>query len=224
MTEDKGNGFFRGATHRVILGSPTLQSSNRRICVPLRMPLTGESFADMPDWISTAYDAVAKSFPSVDAPVDVISDITLAFHNGKPNDKLFAEPSAKVPHSELKKFVCLRTEDPDDADIELQFKAYSSYSRDYWEWLGEIAGTKADIYMAFPTSMGVVQPAAAKSGTLDLDAEDEEDSNPLDTEAGRTGQVVVVPSAALQAKSGPKELAAFHEKEVSKGRSSKRPN
>ena len=107
MTEDKGNGFFRGATHRVILGSPTLQSSNRRICVPLRMPLTGESFADMPDWICTAYDAVAKSFPSVDAPVDVISDITLAFHNGKPNDKLFAEPSAKVPHRSLRSlFVC----------------------------------------------------------------------------------------------------------------------
>lgn len=212
------------ATPRVILGSPTLQASNRRICVPVRMPLNGDGFADLPDWISTAYDAVAKSFPSVDAPVDVISDIALAFYNGKPDEKLFTAPSAKVPHSELKKFVCLRTEDPDDAEIELHFKAYSSYSRDYWEWLGEIAGTKADIYMAFPTSMGVVQPAAAKSGTLDLDAEDEEESNPLDTEAGRSGQVVVVPSAALQAKSGPKELAAFHEKEVSKGRSSKRPN
>ena len=101
-----------------------------------------------------------------------------------------------MPHSELKKFVCLRTEDPDDAEIELHFKAYSSYSRDYWEWLGEIAGTKADIYMAFPTTMGVVQPAAAKSGTLDLD---DEESNPLDTERGRNEDVVVVPAA----KSGP---------------------
>jgi hypothetical protein len=118
-----------------------------------------------------------------------------------------------VPHSELKKFVCLRTEDPDDADIELQFKSYSSYSREYWIWLGEIAGTKADIYMAFPTTMGVVAKPAEKSGTLNLDADEK---HPLDTERGRNADVVVIPASA---KSGPKELAQFHAGEVEAGRS-----
>ncbi len=145
--------FFPGSNRRVILGSPTLQTTSRRVCIPIRMPLTGESFTGMPDWIGTAYEAVSKYLTEASPEVQEISDTTLAFFNDAPSGELFAPPSAKVPASTLKGFSVTRVDDPDeDPEVELQFKAYIPFTRNFWAWVGEMAGK--EVHMAFPSSLG----------------------------------------------------------------------
>ena len=143
--------FFPGTQRRVTLGSPTKQCSNGRIVFPIQMPLTGESFVGMPDWIGTGYDAVSKSFTEVDPEVQSVSDLVLAFSNDKPTGELFAPPSAKVPGAELKGFKITRVGEPDDPEVELHFKAFAPFTRDFWAWIGEMAGK--EVYMAFPSSL-----------------------------------------------------------------------
>lgn len=194
MAETK-EGFFPGASRRVILGSPTLQTSNRRICIPIRMPLDEDGFAGMPDWISDAYSAVYKSFTKVSPEVEQIADVTLAFANDKPKGELFAPPSSRVNQAELRGFSVVRTDDPADPEIELQFKAFAPYSRAFWAWIGEMAGK--EVYMAFPASLGVVKDEGPVTGELPL-AEAKE------------------PVEKAAKKSGPKDLAAEHLKHVGK--------
>lgn len=150
--------FFQGANRRVTIGSPTKQCSNGRIVFPIKMPLSGESFIGMPDWVGTGYTAVAQNFTEVDPEVQQVSDITLAFSNDKPAGELFEPPSAKVPGAELKVFKIKRTEDPDDPEVELHFKAFAPFTRDFWAWIGEMTGK--EVYMAFPSSLGGTVKAA----------------------------------------------------------------
>lgn len=173
--------FFHGANRRVTIGSPTKQCSNGRIVFPIKMPLTGESFVGMPDWVGTGYTAVSQNFTEVDPEVQQISDITLAFSNDKPAGELFQPPSAKVPGAELKGFKIKRTEDPDDPNVELHFKAFAPFTRDFWEWVGQMAGK--EVYMAFPSTMaGTVKAVKQESLPEEIpDAEAEAfagDSNP----------------------------------------------
>lgn len=143
--------FFKGVQRRVTIGSPTKQCSNGKIVVPISMPLSGESFVGMPDWISTGFEAVSKNFTQVDPEIQQVADIVLVFNNDKPAGEMFAAPNAKVPGGELKNFVVKRAGSPDDPEIELSFKVAAPFSRDFWQWLGEMAGK--EVWMAFPASL-----------------------------------------------------------------------
>lgn len=158
--------FFTGTNRRIILGSPTLQSTTRRICIPIRMPLTGESVIGMPSWLGDAYTAVSKFASDMTPEVEQIADITLAFDNQKPKDALFEMPAAKVPQAELRAFNVTRAGDSEEPDVELAFKAYTPYARDFWAWLGEMAGK--EVFMAFPSSLGgTVKAAPAEQTSFD---------------------------------------------------------
>ena len=85
--------FFPGANRRVTLGSPTKQCSNGRIVFAVQMPLTGESFASLPDWVGSGFEAVSKNFMEVNPEVQEVSDLALAFSNDAPKGELFAPPS-----------------------------------------------------------------------------------------------------------------------------------
>jgi hypothetical protein len=157
---------FQGAPHRVTIGSITKQSSNGRITFPLSMALTGETLGDLPDWVSEGYEAVSKTFTSLDPEVQEVADILLAFSNGKPKG-LFKNPDAKVPSATLRGFTITRVGDPDDPEVELHFKAFCPFSRDFWAWAGEMCGE--EVYMNFPTALATgAVPAVAESGTLPL--------------------------------------------------------
>lgn len=211
--------FFPGTSRRITLGSPTLQTSNRLICIPISMPLTGESFVGMPDWVGNAYEQVAKFFSHVDPEMQQITDVTLHFSNDKPSSEMFAAPSAKVPAANLRKFEVLRvgeTENPDGPDVEMHFKAYAPFTRDFWAWIGEMPGE--EVYMAFPSSLGGKIAIAPKQTDIDEVAAEEskilaDDSNPpADAPPTRSKN-------RKSGKNGPQELKAFHENEVAKGRS-----
>lgn len=148
--------FFPGSNRRVKIGSPTKQASNGRIVFGVSMPLTGETFTGMPEWVGEAYEAVSKHLNEASPEVQQVADITLAFSNEKPTGELFAHPSAKVPGAELKNFTVIRAGDAEDPDVELQFKAFTPFTRDFWAWVGEMAGK--EVYMAFPSS--IAKPVA----------------------------------------------------------------
>jgi hypothetical protein len=190
---------FAGAQRRVIIGSITKQSSTKRIVFPVQMPLGENSLGSLPDWVSEGYAAVAKQFTEVDPQVQQIAGLSVAFWNDTPENGMFAAPNVKVPDAELRGFVVKRVGEEDDPDIELQFKVYCAFNRELWAWLGEMAGE--EVQMAFPSSVGA-DKAAAKSAP--------DNQMPLEhpTPAG--------PKVVPPKKSGPKELAAFHEKLLAK--------
>jgi hypothetical protein len=167
--------FFPGANRRVTLGSPTKQCSNGRIVFAVQMPLTGESFAGLPDWVGSGFEAVSKAFMEVNPEVQEVSDLALAFSNDAPKGELFAPPSARLPGASLKGFKIVRAGEPDDPEIELHFKAYGPFTRAFWAWIGEMAGN--EVYMAFPSTVGgtvtVAKSAPADDDDLDLEPEPE---------------------------------------------------
>lgn len=230
--------FFEGTHHRVILGSPTKQVTSGRVCVPIRMPLDGESFSGMPEWVASAYQAVSRYLTHADPEVQQVAGLLLAFSDNKPKDELFTHPSAKASGAEIKNFTVLRVGDPDgDPEIELQFKAYIPYERRFWAWIGEMGGK--EVYMAFPASVGQTisvikpddqaklpideEPSAAEKEALTGDTKPE-DSPEFEEQVRksmggpknnpqRTRLESVRPS---RGKSGPKELAAYHANQADK--------
>ena len=194
---------FTGAPRRVTIGPVTKQSSTGRIVFPLSIVLSGELLGDLPDWVSDGFDAVTKGFTEVEPEVQQIADIMLCFTNDKPKSSLFKNPDAKAPTSELRNFKITRTGDPDEPEVELQFKAFCAFSRELWQWLGEMCGEEC--FMNFPTALAQTpeRPAEA-SGTLPL----AEPSERVDGAPVEAGKHFTEPSG----KSGPKKLAAFHAK------------
>jgi len=144
--------FFPGANRRVTIGSPTKQCSSGRIVFPVSMPLTGESVVSMPEWVGNAYTAVSQSFTEVNPEVQEVSEISLAFSNDAPTDELFAPPSAMLPCASLKGFKIVRAGEAEEPEVELHFKAYGPFAREFWAWIGEMAGH--EVYMAFPATVG----------------------------------------------------------------------
>ena len=158
--------FFPGPQRRVTIGSPTKQSSNGRFVFSIAMPLSEESLTGMPPWIKEGYEAVSKTLREACPEIEQVADITLAFSNDKPAGELFARPSAKIAAADLRGFKILRAGDSEDPEIELHFKAFAPFSRDFWAWIGEMCGK--EVWMAFPASLSGTLAATQTSGTLPL--------------------------------------------------------
>jgi hypothetical protein len=159
--------FLASSLHRVILGSVTKQSSNGRIVVSMRMPLTGESLAKLPDWLVRGYEAVTKQFTEVDPDVQAMEDLAIAFTNERKSGELFARRAAKIASASLRSFKIVRAGKPDDPEVELHFKLYCAFARDFWAWAGEMASE--EVYMTFPAGQPAQKPAAE---TADLPLEE----------------------------------------------------
>jgi len=159
--------FLASSLHRVILGSVTKQSSNGRIVVSMRMPLTGESLSKLPDWLVSGYEAVAKQFTEVDPNVQAMEDLAIAFTNERKSGELFAKHTAKVASASLRSFKIVRVGKPDEPEVELHFKLYCAFARDFWAWAGEMSSE--EVYMTFPAGQPAQEPAAE---TADLPLEE----------------------------------------------------
>jgi len=53
------------------------------------------------------------------------------FWGEQPTKELFTTPSVKIPNAELKGFRILRVGDGEDPEVELTFKVYCSFARDF---------------------------------------------------------------------------------------------
>ncbi len=185
------------------------------------MPLTGEALVGMPNWLGDAFTAVSKNFTEVEPQVQQIADLSIAFTNEKPSGELFKAPAAKSPGAELRRFTVLRTGDGENPDVELHFTAYCPFSRDFWKWLGEMAGE--DVHMAFPASVGTTavskpQPSLIKEpteSTNDPSLADEfgaEYENQVRESMGAKEKGPRLERVAPHKKSGPKDLKSYHKK------------
>lgn len=202
--------FFVGAQRRVLLGSVTKQHSTGRIVVAMRMPLTGESLANLPDWLSSGYEAVAKNFTQVEPEIREISDLTLHFWNDAPKDELFRRPSAKLPGASIKGFLIARCGEEDNPEVEMRFKVYGPFTREFWAWIGEMSGE--EVYLGLPPM--ATKQAVATDTTADLPLEEPT----TESTAAESNIPGITPTHATKKKpakkSGPHELAAEHERHL----------
>ena len=221
------NAFFAGAQRRVTIGSPTKQSSNGRIVFPIHMPLSGEPLGDLPDWVSEGYAAVAKTFTEISPEVEQIADLAVYFWAEQPPKEMFSTPSVKINSAELKGFRVLRVGDEDDPEVELHFKVFCAYARDFWAWVGEWAGK--EVYMAFPANVGTKEDPVL---TEQLPLQQETPESPVVAAAPPAGPQPAprpkrgpggpkelaehVLGGETHKKSGPKELAAYHAQQTGK--------
>lgn len=114
-----------------------------------------------------------------------------------------------------------RVGDPDgDPEVELQFKAYVPFTREFWRWIGETSGQ--EVHMAFPSSLGKAVTTVAPAQQASL-IEDEPSAAEEEAFSGDDDEEDLVAAGASR-KSGPKDLAKFHEAELEKSatRSKKR--
>ena len=217
--------FLASSLHRVILGSVTKQSSNGRIVVSMRMPLTGESLSKLPDWLARGYEAVAKQFTEVDPDVQAMEDLTIAFTNERKSGELFAKRAAKVASASLRSFKIVRAGKPDDPEVELHFKLYCAFARDFWAWAGEMSSE--EVYMTFPAGQPAQEPAAETADLpLELPAADIPATEPSMQEATGEAEPPTPINSGRKApgkkpgpkKSGPRDLAPEHAAQLEAGR------
>ena len=228
----KPNELLATALQRVILGSVTKQSSNGRIVVSMRMPLTGESMGTLPDWVARAYEDVSKKYSDVEPEVQEMSDLAIAFANDNQAGVMFAKRAVKIASASLRGFKVTRVGKPDEPEVELQFKLYLSFAREFWAWAGEMSGE--EVYMSFPGPKPEAGPVA-ESAELPLealpvepgaasalpslpsleDATGEKEPGPDPGPAGKRKKPGKPPKAG---KGSPSNLREFHQKEVDAGR------
>ena len=231
----KPNDVLTSTLQGVILGSVTKQSSNGRIVVQMRMPLTGDNMGRLPDWVTRAYEDVSKKYSDVEPEVQEMSDLAIAFANDNQAGVMFAKRAVKIASASLRGFKVTRTGKSDAPEVELQFKLYLSFAREFWAWAGEMAGE--DVYMTFPGPKPEQGPVA-ESGDLPLgqpvqaaaqpdapasalpalpsleDATGEKEPGPDPGPASKQKK----PAKPPKGKSDASNLREFHAKEVGAGR------
>jgi hypothetical protein len=221
----------------VVLGSVTKQHSNGRIVISMRMPLNGDSLGTVPDWVARGYEAVAKQFTEVDPEIQAMEDLAIAFTADNQPGELFSKRAVKIASASLRSFKIKRVGKPDEPEVELQFKLYLAFARQFWAWAGEMAGE--EVYMTFPAGEPDEGPVA-ETAQLPLEAaaetEDEDEEIPLNvppltarstpTLEQATGESEPAPDAGPKSKkkqggkkSGPTNLRELRAKEVGAGRS-----
>jgi hypothetical protein len=201
----------------------------------MRMPLNGDNMGTLPDWVARAYEDVSKKYSDVEPEVQEMSDLAIAFANDNQDGVMFAKRAVKVASASLRSFKVTRTGKPDSPEVELQFKLYLSFAREFWAWAGEMAGE--DVYMTFPGPKPEAGPVA-ESGELPLQARDREEMQPesaatlpaLPTLEQATGEAEPGPDPGPAGKrkkpgkppkggkSSASNLREFHQKELDAGR------
>lgn len=215
----------------VVLGSVTKQHSTGRIVITMRMPLNGESMGALPDWVARGYEAVAKQFTEVDPEVQAMEDLAIAFTADNQPGELFSKRATRIASASLRGFKIKRVGKPDEPEVELQFKLYLSFARQFWAWAGEMAGES--VYMTFPApepAKGLVAetaelPLGYTVTTGEAGEEPVSMASPSLEEA--TGETEPAPDKGPKSKpkgkaggkSGPGNPREFHAKEVAAGRS-----
>jgi hypothetical protein len=220
----KSNDVLTTALQHVILGSVTKQSSNGRIVVQMRMPLTGESLGTLPDWVARAYEDVSKKYSDVEPEVQEMSDLAIAFSNDKQEGQMFAKRAVKITSASLRGFKVTRTGKPDNPEVELQFKLYLSFAREFWAWAGEMSGD--DVFMTFPAPKADEGPVAEtaqlplddKLDGVDAGVATLDETPSLEEATGEREPTSIDSGPKSRKKSGPKELQAEHEKQAGRGR------
>jgi hypothetical protein len=195
-------------------------AKEKRISIKARMPLSGTVNMGASEKIDHAYMFVAQNHQKVtlDNEFDGYC-IELSVEN------LFGEPIVSNDCA-MKSFEIFEMGKEDEPDVVMTFTIRTKYSGKKWEWLGNFVGE--DVWAKFtPGEVGTAK-ADEEDGTLLDDGENDLDpDNELETGEGDDPELdkpeeLEYDSGPKLVHSGPKELAAYHEKvvegEVKRGR------
>ena len=203
-------------------------TKEKRISIKVRMPLStggiGTGIMGAPEWLEQAYLFVAKNGSSVNDENEFKS-YALEFSS----ENLFGEPIL-TNDSIMRGFEISEFGNEETPDVMCSFTIRIPFSGKRWEWLGMCVGE--DVWVKFtPGDAGTVRVEDEQDGTLLDDGENDEDEEgdepELESAAGDDPELdkpeeLEYDSGPKLVHSGPKELAAYHEKvvegEVKRGR------
>lgn len=175
-------------------------TKEKRIRLKVRMLLSGKSNAGAPEWLDAAMAYVMKWHEKV---VPKIEFRGYEIHISA--DNLFGKKGVKAPRCMLRSFEITEFGDAETPDVVANFTLYIPFSRSMWNWLGQYVGD--DVWCSLTPGVD--------GGPTDSEDDDEDG----DEESG-DGEEEEAPSKP--AKSGPKQLAAFHQQEVEKDKKGKK--
>lgn len=187
-------------------------TKERRIRIMARMVLSGHPNMGAPDWLSAAEVFVTQWHDPVFPAID-FKGYDLHFSS----DNLFGAEGVKSPRCQIRSFKIVEFGPTEEPDVVANFTVYTPFSSALWEWLGAFGGESC--WCSF--TPGVVEAGASdgeEDGTLlddgENDGENKKEGGEESADIFEDEKEEEVPAAAQ--KSGPTELAAYHEQQVQK--------
>jgi hypothetical protein len=200
-------------------------TKEKRISIKARMPLSGASNLGAPEWLDSAYMYVAKHHDTVTPDIEFKGySIEISLEN------LFGG-SIKSPNCIMRGFEIAEFGNEETPDVILSFTLRIPFSGTNWNALGQFVGE--DVWAKFIPGEAGTAFVESEDGTLlddgendqgDLDPDNEmETGEGDDPELDKPEELEYEDGPTLvKTKSGPKELAEYHEKvvegEVKRGR------
>lgn len=195
-------------------------TKEKRISIKVRMPLstggTGTGIMGAPEWLEAGYLFVAKHHDTVTPDIE-FKGYCLEFSVAN----LFAEPVV-TQDAMMRGFEIAEFGSEETPDVICSFTLRMGFSRRKWDWLGQFVGE--DVWVKFTPGEAGTAKVEEEDGTLLDDGENDadEDEGDLDPDNETEGddpeldkpEELEYEDGPTLVRSGPKELAAFHEKEV----------
>jgi hypothetical protein len=190
-------------------------TKEKRISLKVRMPLSGTINMGAPAWLDEAYLYVAKHGGDTITPDIEFKgySIDLSVEN------LFGD-DIKSADCIMRGFEIAEFGNEETPDVVLSFTIRMPFTGKKWNWLGQFVGE--DVWAKFIPGEAGTAFVEDSDGTLLDDGENDEGDLDPDNEEGDFDSEPDAPEESKDEdgpkllKSGPKELAAFHEEEVGK--------
>ena len=210
----------------------------KRISIKCQMKLSDTVNMGSPEWLDSDYLYVSKNGGTLSRDIEY-NGYSIEFSV----ENLFGE-DIKASDAIMRAFEVCEVGKEEHPDVVLNFVVRISYTKRRWEWLGEFQGD--EVWMRFtPGIVGLpekeedgtllddgendeddgVDPSTAASDQLDEedDLDPDNETEGFDPELDKPEELEYESGPALvKGKSGPKDLAAFHEQvvegEVKRGR------
>ena len=196
-------------------------TKEKRIRIKVRDVLSGHPNMGAPDWISAAHAFVAQWHDPV-YPAINFKGYDLHFNT----DNLFGEQGVKAPRGQMRGFEIIESGPSEEPDIVANFVIYAPFSTALWSYLGQYGGDTC--WCSFTPGLGEVGEPEDDGDDVDSENDDEDEdaaathdedeADALELAAGDDPELDKEEVIEYEEgkKSGPKDLAAFHEKELEK--------
>ncbi len=205
-TAKKLENFFGARRRRVMLVRGELLKSKgneRRMKLSVSMPLSNTTLTDCPEPLLTQFGVMEKQDSALNrARVDIEFD-SMAVRIFS-TDSL-VEPIVAIQGALLHKFAMVGEGVGEKRTVAAEFLIYLPATKPLYDWAWD--ATHAEFFIECVKAQGALD----LSGEVDEDDEDED--RQVLTQPPADKRIQVMP---LAAKSGPKELAAYHEKQKAK--------
>jgi hypothetical protein len=168
-----------------------------------------------PDWLSAGQAFVSQWHDPVYPAID-FKGYDLHFSA----DNLFGAQGVKAPRGQMRGFEITEFGPSEEPDVVANFTVYAPFSTDLWSYLGQYGGDT--VWCSFTPGLGESGGSddSKEEQEIDNDGENDEDEGDLDpdneTETGDDPELdkpeeLEYEDGPTLVRSGPKELAAFHE-------------